>query len=118
LTAVLSLASVFTRSLGDRLALCDSALAMARRLRDPNTLASALYFCAVTVCQSSQVDRALDLATEMARLAREANNGERLLDARLYRAGHLLKKGSRKEVEAELAAHAPLAEELRHPVHQ
>jgi DNA-binding winged helix-turn-helix (wHTH) protein/tetratricopeptide (TPR) repeat protein len=117
LLAALSMASVLTKPLEERLVLCEEAIAMARRLAEPNTLTAVMYWCAFNYSQSSQIDRSLELTTEMVGFAREANNTERLLDARLYRAGHLLTKGRRQEAETELQEHARLAGDLRHPLH-
>jgi tetratricopeptide (TPR) repeat protein len=117
LMAVYSLASLLTKPLEERLALCEQAISMARRLGDSNALTSVLYWSTISYTQISRIDRALELATEMVELARTLHNTERLLDARLYRAGYLLTKGRRLEADTELQENARLARSLHHPIH-
>jgi len=117
LLGALSFVGILTRPIDALLPLSESAIAMARRLGDPETLAVVLYWCHWTMSRGSQPKRALDLATELIQIARDARNTERLLDARLWRAGHLYASGRGKEADVEIVEHARVANEFRHPVH-
>ncbi len=117
LLGALSLATFLVKSPGERLALAEQAISMARRLNDDNTLASVLYSCFYSISPSRQLDRAISIGAEMIQLATRTQSIDRLLDARLCWASYLLIKGRHVDVDSELGEHAKLAAESRHPLH-
>ncbi len=99
-------------------ALSRDALAMARRLGDPATLAYALNCRHLAAWGPDDLEDRLALATEMVRLAERV--GDRDLEARgrHLRVTNLLELGDREALDAEIAAHARLADELRQPLYR
>ena len=98
-----------------RKSLSDDALEMARRIGDPETLAYAIDAYIPANESPENVDEMLALATELVSLAQEVEDKERLLEAHEHRLGRLLELGDKPAAQAELAAMAKLAEELRQP---
>ena len=98
-----------------RIDLSARAVAMARRLGDPATLAYALdsRYCAVW-CPDN-LDERLQIAAEMLGVADNAGDTERLIQGRYYRAVTLLELGQTSEVHAELQVMHRIASELRQP---
>jgi class 3 adenylate cyclase/tetratricopeptide (TPR) repeat protein len=98
-----------------RCALVREAVANARRLNDPATLAYVLDgFVAATWGPDNPEER-VAVSTEMIEAAGRAGDKERMLQAHHWRALALLELGDVPAVHAELAAKTRLAEELRQP---
>jgi DNA-binding SARP family transcriptional activator len=98
-----------------RKSLSDEALEMARRIGDPETLAYALDAYIPANESPANVEEMLALASELLALAQQVDDKERLLEAHEHRLGRLLELGDKPAAQAELAAMAKLAEELRQP---
>jgi tetratricopeptide (TPR) repeat protein len=95
-----------------RATLSQEALEMARRLGDPATLAEALDGrCAVLLWPENPEER-VAMATELARVAEEVGDGEKLVQGRYYRLMALLELGDLRAVTAELAMLEGLAGRL------
>jgi tetratricopeptide (TPR) repeat protein len=110
-----------TQLFGDqprRLACETEALAMARRLRDPEALRNVLAAWFSSNHARHDVPERYELVTELARLAEEARDFEVLAGARLRRVGYLIERGDVATADAELVAFARLADDLRTPVWQ
>jgi DNA-binding SARP family transcriptional activator len=106
------------RAAGRRIALSEQAVEMARRLGDPGALTYALdgYIPA-----NENPDNTADLlvmADEQFRLAVQAGDKERTVEAHEHRIGRLMELGRMSEARLELAAMISLADELRQPAQQ
>jgi tetratricopeptide (TPR) repeat protein len=96
-------------------ALSAEAVEMARRLQDPATLAYALDGRSAAILAPDNPEERLEIANEMLRLADAADDWERAVQARHYRLIASMELGDLESVDAEVAAMAALAEELRQP---
>ena len=116
LMAALAYSTVLSRPATERLALCDQAMVLARGLGDAPTLVAVLRASHWTVSQSSQV-KALEVASELIDVARAARQPEKVLDAHMWRTGHLLALGRSQEFQVEMDEHAEMARRSKHPWH-
>jgi len=99
-------------------ALSREALAMARRLGDPATLAYALN-CRYLACWGpDDLEDRVALATEMVQLAKRVGDRDLEARARHLRVTNLLEVGDLAALDAEIAAHARLADELHQPLYR
>jgi DNA-binding SARP family transcriptional activator len=101
----------------ERTAISDEAVASARRLGDPATLAYALegrYAVLMDAAPQNPAER-LAVGTEMAELGREAADRERAWSGHLGRLMVLIERGDRRAADAELDTVMDLAEALRQP---
>lgn len=99
-------------------ALSEQAVAMARRLGDAATLAYALDAHYGAHWWYDNPWQRLDLAAELAEVARESTDGERIAQAHLAQLAVLLELGRIPEAEAVLAGLARVADEIRQPSQQ
>ena len=95
--------------------LSDEALAMARRVGDPATIAYAVHANISGHLTPDYAPRRLELATELLEVATRSGDAERVLDAHSERSEALFELGRRDEAERELDAMALVALELRQP---
>jgi hypothetical protein len=117
--AAVSMAGLVKADMANRLGpYCDEAVAMARRLGEPETLAIALHAANWRMMGSDDPpDTAVQTATEMIAVARRANYDERMLDGLLWRAYYSLRQGRSADAEADIDAHGRAANRLHHPLH-
>src|SRR6266536_390893 len=94
------------------------AVEMARRLGDVVCLVSALHARWMALVAPGQWEEGWALAGEVLQLAQATADRELELFGRVLRAGSSLELGDIRTVEADVAAHARLADELRMPVHR
>lgn len=116
--ARLSLELTFSGEAERRESFSREAVDMARRLGDIASLGSALRARWLARWEPEGLDERAGLAEELLRLARETGDRELELRGRARRIPCSLERGRIREVEADIAAHARLADELRMPVHQ
>jgi DNA-binding SARP family transcriptional activator/tetratricopeptide (TPR) repeat protein len=100
-----------------RAAMSEEAVAMARRLGDPATLAYALGGYVVGHFSPDLLREHLEVATELIRVARDVGDKEREVDGHEFRLGALIELGEIEAARKEIEAMAKLAEELRQPAH-
>jgi DNA-binding SARP family transcriptional activator/tetratricopeptide (TPR) repeat protein len=98
-----------------RAVLSAEAVEMARRLSDPATLAYALDGRYAAILGPGNPEERLAIADEIVRLADAVDDRERAVQGRHYRLIALMELGDLESVDAEVAAMAVLAEELRQP---
>jgi hypothetical protein len=94
------------------------AVEMARRLGDVAALGDALDARWMAVWGPDGLDERSELAGEILDLAQRTGDRDLELLGRAQRAATSLESGDFLAVEADIAAHARLADELRMPVHQ
>lgn len=99
-------------------ALSHEALDMARRLRDVPGLAVALRARWLAAWGPDKHEERTALAEEMVTLARESGDRELELVGRARRLTGSMETGDIQAVDADIAAHAALAAELRMPYHE
>jgi eukaryotic-like serine/threonine-protein kinase len=116
--ARLALELTFSGETELRESLSREAVDMARRLGDIAALGSALRARWVARWEPEGLDERAGLAEELLRLARETDDRELELLGRARRIACSLERGHIGEVDADIAAHARLADELRMPVYQ
>ena len=100
---------------GRRFELSEEAVAMARRLREPATLAMAIHSRRYAQWGPDNFEQRLADATQCLQLALEANDLEVAVSARRWRFTDLLEDGDAAMAERELDAHDALAQRLRQP---
>jgi class 3 adenylate cyclase/tetratricopeptide (TPR) repeat protein len=93
------------------------AVAMARRLADPELLADNLNGVIYNLQGPEHTQQRLEYATEMQQLARAANAHDHLINARWWRMYSSLELGDMLATDAEIDAYLRLAEELQQPLH-
>ncbi len=98
-------------------ALSDEAVAMARRVGDPATLAYALHSRHVALFAPRHLEERLAIATEMVRLAEQAGDREQVARGRHFRIVDLLETGDVRTAYREMEAQARLADELKQPLY-
>jgi eukaryotic-like serine/threonine-protein kinase len=98
-----------------RATLVDEALAIARRLGDPATLAYALNARYAALWGPENVEERLAIADEVVELARRAGDHRLAREGRGRRIVALLELGDVAAAHAEIEVHARAAEELRQP---
>jgi len=91
------------------------ALAMARRLNDPPTLAYALAAYLPAFMSPTRTEDIIELATELIEIATEIGELERAAEGYLCRACPLLELGDVERAKEDMAEMSRLAEELRQP---
>jgi DNA-binding CsgD family transcriptional regulator len=94
------------------------AVAMARRIGDPTTLAAALKARFYTRWRPEQIRLRLGAATELIGLAEAADEPEAALNGHGWRLFDLMELGDVEGADRELAVQTHLAEELRQPFYQ
>lgn len=108
----------FTVRQGERAGLAAQALAMAQRLRDPDTLAEVVAAWRFVSCDPTTLEERLAMSTRVMRLAERKRRREMALRARSWRLVDLLELGEIARVKSELARCARLADELRQPLYR
>jgi DNA-binding SARP family transcriptional activator len=98
-----------------RAALSAEAVAMARRIGEPASLAYALDGHCMAIFWPENPEERIEIADEVIRLAGEAGDRERVAHARYYRMMFLLELGQMPQVKRELEGYAQLTQELRQP---
>ncbi len=101
----------------ERTRLAEDAVAMARRLGDRATIASALSARFLTLWEPESTERRLEIATDVVALGEEARNRALVLRGHVWRIVSLMELGDWVGVDIELSVHARLAAELRDPMH-
>jgi tetratricopeptide (TPR) repeat protein len=112
LLARLSLEFVFSDETEVMAPLSLEAVAMARRLADPAALRAAVEARWMAVWGPDGLEERTALAAEILRLARETGDRELELEGHAHRAASSLESGDARAVQADIAAHARLTEEL------
>jgi tetratricopeptide (TPR) repeat protein len=105
----------FTRQQERRAALVEQAVAEARKLGDPLTLAYALNARHAELWGPANASERLALAGEVVELAERAGDRQLACEGRNHRVVALLETGDVAGAKAEIDAHARLAKELRQP---
>jgi predicted ATPase len=118
LLARLSLEFTFSDETKRTESLSQEAVTMARRLADPAALRTALDARWMAVWGPDGLDERTALAAEILRVARETGDREMELEGRANRAASSLEWGDIQAAQADIAAHAQLAEELPMAVHR
>jgi tetratricopeptide (TPR) repeat protein len=98
--------------------LSEEAVAMARRIGDAVTLSYALNAHDAAHWWYDNPRQRLDLSHELAKVARESGDGERVAEAHMAQLAALLELGRISEAEAVLAEIARIADEIRQPSQQ
>lgn len=98
-----------------RATLIDEAVAIARRVGDPSTIAYALNARYAALWGPENAAERLEIAEEVLELARRANDYRLAREGRGRRIVALLELGDVAAAHAEIDAHARAAEELRQP---
>jgi DNA-binding SARP family transcriptional activator len=91
------------------------AVAMARRVGDPETLAYALDGRYAAIWSPDNHEERFAIATELLRLGEELGEGERAFQGHDYRSVVFLERGELSAFDEEVALMASLAEQLRQP---
>lgn len=105
----------FTEEQHQVLVYAQQAVAMARRLADPELLAANLFGMLIALQGPEHVQQRLTYATEMLHLAKAANAKEQLIDALYWRWFCLLELGDMPATDAAIDAFARIAEEAQLP---
>jgi AAA ATPase domain len=113
LLARLAQALVFTPDLGRRAALSEQAVAMARRVGDPATLAAVLYDRHLAVWGPDNPADRLAIAAEVVELAERVGDRALALQGRGLRTADLLELGDPAGLRAEIEAYERAATQLR-----
>ncbi|MGH8896625.1 MAG: ATP-binding protein [Egibacteraceae bacterium] len=111
--ARLAKALLFTPLLERRRMLSEQAVAMARRIGDPVTLAAVLYEWHVAIWGSAKPAERLDIATEVVRLAERSGDRALALQGRALRMGNLLELGDMPALDAEIETYDRMTAALR-----
>lgn len=98
-------------------AVATEAVALARRLGDPATLAAALTAHVYALWAPDRLEARIAAEGEIVRLAEATGDKEMALRGRLWRMSDLLELGDIEVVEREMQTYAQLAEELRQPAY-
>jgi DNA-binding SARP family transcriptional activator/tetratricopeptide (TPR) repeat protein len=99
-----------------RVALAEEALAMARRLGDPETLGYAIEAHWPAVESPATLDGRLERTVELIALGRQTSDLERVFIANDYRLNTFMTLADRAAVDVTVAAMEELADTLRQPV--
>ena len=111
----LTRALIFSAALDEATRVNEEAVAMARRIGDPATLASALRATIPARWLPGQFAPRLATTLEVAELAQRIGNRELYLDAASWRLFDLMELGDPKARAAEFEAYTRLADDLRQP---
>src|SRR5262249_55892667 len=98
---------------GRQAELASAAVAIARRVGDPATLARALADWCLAAWRPDNVNERQAAATEILPLARKADDPDLVLHSHAWRTICLLEMGDLAAADAAIAAFTPLGEELR-----
>lgn len=98
-----------------RTSLGREAIALARRLADPETLAFVLREWHRAQWAPDNVAERLDAATELVKVAEAAGDVEMALGGRIWRVADLIELGDLRAADSEIDAFSRSAQELRHP---
>jgi tetratricopeptide (TPR) repeat protein len=115
LLARLSVALYWSDLDGRRFELSEEAVAMARRLKDPATLAMAIHSRRYAQWGPDNFEQRLADAEQCLQLALQSNEPELAVSARRWRFTDLLEDGDLSAVDRELDAHEGLAQWLQQP---
>ena len=107
----------FAREPGERAELSAEAVAMAERLGDRATLASALNARHLALWGPANADERLSIAGDIVALGQEVGDRELELRGHLWRTSDLVELGDLEGADGEAEVHAQLAEALRDPQH-
>ena len=113
----LAAATYWSAPLAERDGMSREAIEMARRLGDPSVLAAALSSRRYAMWSPENIDDRMNGAAEILRLSEEVGDKERALQAHRWLLADLLEKGDLGGAEAEIEAHARLADELRQKIY-
>jgi tetratricopeptide (TPR) repeat protein len=102
---------------GQRVALSEQALAIARRVGDPAALQMALYSRHVALMLTERFDERLAVSEEFLRLAGMSGSKEVQLRARYRRIIDATETGAMPALDQEIEAYTALAGELRQPAY-
>ncbi|MBI3802016.1 MAG: AAA family ATPase [Deltaproteobacteria bacterium] len=108
----------FSGSQERRAALSQEAVALARQVGDPKTLAYTLHARHLILWEPATLAQRLTIASEILRLAEESGDRELTMEGHSWRIKDLSEFGDIPALDAEIAAYARLAEELRQPTYQ
>jgi class 3 adenylate cyclase/tetratricopeptide (TPR) repeat protein len=95
--------------------LSDEAVAVARRLNDPATLARILYEHQIAIHDPAHVEERLEVGSEILELAQQVGDAELTVMAHNVRVQCLIELGEIEQADRELAALDLLTAELRRP---
>jgi class 3 adenylate cyclase/tetratricopeptide (TPR) repeat protein len=115
LLAALAQAYLYTGARERGAAVCQQAIAMAHRVKDPTALVDALYVSGFDR-RPEQIEARLAAATEILGLAQKIGYRERVWGAYFLRFSDLLELGDIQAADADLEAYARLGEKLRQPL--
>jgi tetratricopeptide (TPR) repeat protein len=118
LLARLSLEYTFSDETEVIASLSQQAVAMARRVADAAALRTAIDARWMAVWGPDGLEERIALAEEMLRVARETGDREMELEGLARRAASSLESSDIRAVQADIAAHARLAEELPMAIHR
>jgi hypothetical protein len=107
----------FSERMPERARLSGEALAMARRLGDPEAMASTLAARYLALWGPDDTAERATIAADIVALGQELRDRELVLRGRVWRIVALMELGDWPLVDAELSVHAAGAEELRDPLH-
>jgi tetratricopeptide (TPR) repeat protein len=105
----------FATSRGQRVVFSQQAVRLARRTADQKTLGYCLQAHHLALWGAPQLEERLATTAEILQLAKEAGDLELALTGYSRRVADLLEAGDLFAVDAAIAVHAQLAEELRQP---
>ncbi len=117
LLARLSVAKAFLVPAAERRVMAEEAVALARRCEDPATLAYALGALCDAIAGPADVERRLELASEMVALSSRSRDRETELLARRLRVVAHLERGDSGSFDGEVEAYARVADRLRLPLY-
>ena len=114
----LTRALVFSGAFDEATAVHAQAIAMARRLGDPGTIAAALRSVATARWLPQQFAARMRVAREAEDLAEQIGDRERVLEAASWRLFDLMELGDLSARAREFEAYTKLADEVRQPFYQ
>jgi class 3 adenylate cyclase len=107
--------ATFFDSYERRAALCEEAIAIARRLQDPAVLATTLVHAHWALWVAGGLEQRLDVASEIVELAEQIGDRIMVMEGHAFRVWDLLELGNATAATREFELVAHLAEELRQP---
>ena len=116
LLARLALELYYSGEPARRLALCEEAVDIARRLGDPRTLATCLDARHYALWRPENVEERLEVAAELRRVAEETGDPELELEGAGWTVVDLLELGDIQGADIQIAAASKLAEALQRPI--
>jgi hypothetical protein len=99
-----------------RLALSEEAVAVARRIADPRTLATCLDARHYALWRPENVEERLEVAAELRRVAEQTGDPELELHGAAWTIIDLMELGDIEGVDVQIAAASKLAEALHRPI--